>query len=125
VAVTDSGPGIPSDHAHRVFEPFFSTKASGTGLGLALVQQIVAEHGGQISIQSPDPSHGQTSAGTTFVLAFPALSTGTAVDRPSAHAAEAGAPGSRGEEPPPEGGQAATPALPAPLALAAARPPKR
>jgi two-component system, NtrC family, sensor kinase len=76
VAVSDSGPGIPSEHAHRIFEPFFSTKASGTGLGLALVQQIVAEHGGQIAIRSPGEGSGEAPpGGTTFILEFPSIST--------------------------------------------------
>jgi signal transduction histidine kinase len=74
VAITDSGAGIAEADRARIFEPFFSTKASGTGLGLALVQQIVAEHGGQISVASPaedDDSDG--GPGTTFLLDFPAL----------------------------------------------------
>jgi signal transduction histidine kinase len=93
VAVTDSGPGIPAEHAQRIFEPFFSTKASGTGLGLALVQQIVAEHGGQISIHSPALSAADDGppGGTTFVLEFPGLPPA----RPEAPPADAttGAPG--------------------------------
>jgi two-component system sensor histidine kinase PilS (NtrC family) len=66
IAVSDTGEGIaPADIGH-VFEPFFSTKAGGSGLGLALVHRIVHEHGGDIEVQSA------TGLGTTFVLALPA-----------------------------------------------------
>jgi signal transduction histidine kinase len=57
--VTDDGPGIASDLAPKLFEPFFSTKHGGTGLGLALTHQIVREHGGDILIDS-EPGHGAT-----------------------------------------------------------------
>jgi signal transduction histidine kinase len=63
--VSDSGAGIDKAHVGKIFDPFFSTKAQGTGLGLALVQQIVVDHGGQIEVES---APGQ---GTTFTLSFP------------------------------------------------------
>ena len=65
IRVSDTGGGIPTEHEGRIFEPFFSTKAEGTGLGLALVHQIVTEHGGRITVQRGNPR------GTTFELAFP------------------------------------------------------
>jgi signal transduction histidine kinase len=64
--VRDHGPGIEKTNLERIFDPFFSTKERGTGLGLALVQQIVVDHGGQIDVAT---APGQ---GTTFSLAFPA-----------------------------------------------------
>ena len=65
LAITDNGQGIPQDRLGKIFIPFFTTKAQGTGLGLALVHRIVTEHGGTIAVSSGD-------WGTTFTLAFPA-----------------------------------------------------
>jgi two-component system, NtrC family, sensor kinase len=65
VIVTDSGPGIATDVLPRIFEPFFSTKEGGTGLGLALTQQIIHEHGGRIAVDSGP------GRGTTFVVRLP------------------------------------------------------
>jgi len=65
VCIADSGPGIGEADLGKIFDPFFSTKAQGTGLGLALVQQIVVDHGGQIEVQSAP------GRGTTFTLVFP------------------------------------------------------
>jgi two-component system sensor histidine kinase HydH len=48
VAVDDSGPGIDAAARHRVFEPFFSTKANGSGLGLPIVHAIITQHGGAV-----------------------------------------------------------------------------
>jgi signal transduction histidine kinase len=52
IEVADTGPGIPEDRLDAVFEPFYSTKPHGTGLGLALVRRIVGEHGGRIEVES-------------------------------------------------------------------------
>lgn len=75
VAITDTGPGISAAHIQEIFEPFFSTKTSGTGLGLALVQQIVGEHGGEITVKSPaePPLPGAGGPGTTFTIDLPAI----------------------------------------------------
>jgi len=65
ISVADTGEGIaPADLLH-VFEPFFSTKPEGSGLGLALVHRIVHDHGGDIGV------HSQAGAGTTFLLTLP------------------------------------------------------
>jgi signal transduction histidine kinase len=50
--VEDTGPGIPTEIQHRVLEPFFSTKPAGTGLGLPLTAQIVADHGGTLEVSA-------------------------------------------------------------------------
>jgi signal transduction histidine kinase len=67
MSIADTGAGIPPEHLGKIFDPFFSTKEKGTGLGLALVQQILAEHGGRIEVHSP------RGAGTVFTLTLPAL----------------------------------------------------
>jgi len=53
IKVMDSGDGIPEDHLDDIFEPLFTTKQQGTGLGLASVKAIVDAHGGKISVTSP------------------------------------------------------------------------
>jgi two-component system sensor histidine kinase PilS (NtrC family) len=53
LGVADDGPGIPSAELARIFTPFFTTKPSGTGLGLAVVHRIVDAHGGSILVESP------------------------------------------------------------------------
>lgn len=62
IEVEDSGVGIPPAVIDRVFNPFFSTKESGTGLGLALTHKIVEDHGGSIDVRSTP------GTGTTFRL---------------------------------------------------------
>ena len=52
VTVSDNGPGFPEHMRDRVFHPFFTTKAQGTGLGLALVQKIVVTHNGRVTAGS-------------------------------------------------------------------------
>jgi len=80
--VSDSGPGIGGADISKIFDPFFSTKARGTGLGLALVHQIVVDHGGRIEVASPPGS------GATFTLTFPAaISSGNLEGAPRSLAA--------------------------------------
>jgi two-component system, NtrC family, sensor histidine kinase AtoS len=55
VSVLDNGPGVPADARERIFNPFFTTKKTGTGLGLALVQKIIVTHNGRVrATNSPD-----------------------------------------------------------------------
>ena len=54
VRFNDSGGGISAQNLSRVFEPYFTTKASGTGLGLLIVRRIVREHGGELGIESSE-----------------------------------------------------------------------
>jgi signal transduction histidine kinase len=65
IEVRDSGVGIPSTDADRVFNPFFTTKAGGTGLGLALTHKIIEDHGGSIDFRSP------SAGGTVFRIVLP------------------------------------------------------
>ena len=65
IAVSDNGSGISSEVASKVFVPFFSTKAGGTGIGLTLVRQIVLAHGGKVELNIGAPE------GTTVVLHLP------------------------------------------------------
>jgi signal transduction histidine kinase len=65
VKVADTGPGLPGEVRARLFEPFFSTKARGTGIGLSLSRQIVEAHGGTIGLDE------SAQSGTTFVMRFP------------------------------------------------------
>ncbi len=52
ISVSDTGPGIAPEHLGHIFEPFYTTKPSGTGLGLALCRSFVQQHGGSISVES-------------------------------------------------------------------------
>jgi two-component system sensor histidine kinase AtoS len=65
VEVQDSGPGISADDADRVFNPFFTTKVRGTGLGLALTHKIVEDHGGTIDFRNA------RVGGTVFRIVLP------------------------------------------------------
>src|SRR5437867_2020526 len=64
--VRDDGPGIPADQLENIFHPFYTTKETGTGLGLALVHQTVLEHGGEISVESAP------GRGSAFRVTLPA-----------------------------------------------------
>lgn len=65
IGVHDTGPGIPPEHQQEVFRPFFSTKHTGTGLGLPISRDIVTRHGGTLRLEA------SPTGGTTFVVALP------------------------------------------------------
>jgi signal transduction histidine kinase len=65
IRVRDNGPGVPPDVANKLFRPFFTTKARGTGLGLSLSKKFVERHAGTIELVSAAPS------GAEFVVNLP------------------------------------------------------
>lgn len=65
LVLADTGVGIPAQHRDRIFDPFFTLKARGHGLGLALVHKIITAHRGQVTVRSTEGS------GTTFCLTIP------------------------------------------------------
>ena len=82
VVVADTGVGIPADALARVFEPYFTTKKHGTGLGLALVRQTIHDHGGTVTVAS------EPGRGTAFTVTLP-LAAAHALPGPSAGGAGA------------------------------------
>ena len=69
VAVSDTGPGISADNIEMVFQPFFSTKTQGMGMGLSIARTIIEGHGGQIWAESKTPN------GAVFHVRLPLLGT--------------------------------------------------
>jgi two-component system sensor histidine kinase HydH len=67
ISVKDSGSGISQEHLLRIFEPFWTSKAQGTGLGLALCKKVAEEHGGILTVQST------VGVGTEFIVTLPAV----------------------------------------------------
>ncbi|MFW6060615.1 MAG: two-component system sensor histidine kinase NtrB [Phycisphaeraceae bacterium] len=65
IHVIDTGPGIPAEVQQKVFQPYFSTKKGGSGLGLATARRIAEEHGGRLAI------HAAPGRGTEFTLCLP------------------------------------------------------
>lgn len=65
LSFTDTGPGISQETLTHLFEPFFSTKANGAGIGLALCKDLIAEHGGQMTAKS------EAGKGATFIVKLP------------------------------------------------------
>ena len=65
ISVSDNGPGIPDSVAERLFRPFFTTKAHGTGLGLALVQKVIVFHNGRVTVVNGD------EGGARFIVTLP------------------------------------------------------
>jgi signal transduction histidine kinase len=70
LSIADTGPGIPPEDLERVFDPFYSTRDDGTGLGLTIVHRIIDQHGGRVDVES------ERGVGTTFTVALPAAAAG-------------------------------------------------
>ncbi|HVO76992.1 MAG TPA: ATP-binding protein, partial [Candidatus Bathyarchaeia archaeon] len=77
ISVKDDGPGIPAEDLPNIFEPYFTKRPGGTGLGLALVRRVIEEHGGKIRASNTPGS------GARFEITLPAegRSDGTSIDR--------------------------------------------
>ncbi len=69
ISIKDAGVGISGKALKQVFDPFFSTKVSGSGLGLPVTKRIIADHGGHIDVESEE------GVGTTFTFTFPLRTT--------------------------------------------------
>lgn len=85
IAIQDSGAGIPPENLGKIFDPYFSTKEQGSGLGLATSHSIIKKHGGYITVES---SPGQ---GTTFYIYLPATARSNELEQAG------GRPASRGK----------------------------
>ena len=70
ITIEDSGPGVESENIERIFEPFYTTKSGGTGMGLSICRSIVQEHGGRLFAT---PGH---SCGLAMQISLP----GSAID---------------------------------------------
>ena len=67
--ISDTGIGIPKEQIQKIFEPYFTTKDNGSGLGLTLVYKVIKEHGGEIHV------HSKENLGTTFTILLPVPQT--------------------------------------------------
>jgi two-component system, NtrC family, nitrogen regulation sensor histidine kinase NtrY len=65
IEIVDTGSGLTTEECERLFTPYYTTKQHGTGLGLAVVQSVISDHGGTISVES------ETGVGTTFRIELP------------------------------------------------------
>jgi|GEM_PF-2482194 len=75
IRIRDDGPGIPQAVRHRIFEPYFSTRPAGTGLGLPSALHAVTQHGGTLQLQNVDP-------GTQVTITLPVLGSGADIAEP-------------------------------------------
>ena len=79
ISISDNGPGIPAEALTKIFMPFYTTKANGTGLGLAVVQKIIVQHGGSIEARN------QPLGGAEFIVWLPFVREGVrAIDSAAA-----------------------------------------
>lgn len=69
ISVRDSGPGVDAGVSEQIFDPFFTRRSGGTGLGLALVQRAADAHGGAVYVEDPVPGE---DWGATFIFYLPA-----------------------------------------------------
>ena len=92
ITVKDCGTGIPPEHIRKIFDPYFTTKKSGSGLGLATAYSIIKSHDGRIDVDS------DTSRGTTFILYLPASPEEADSDKKEDRAPKSD-PGSQGAAP--------------------------
>ncbi len=65
IEIADSGPGIPEKEKNRIFEPYYTTKSNGTGMGLAIAKKIIEDHHGSIEV------HGKSGLGAVFRFSLP------------------------------------------------------
>jgi len=65
IVIQDTGIGVSKENLSRLFEPFFSTKSAGLGLGLAMTKRVVEEHGGKVDFQSLE------GKGSTITISLP------------------------------------------------------
>jgi CheY-like chemotaxis protein/anti-sigma regulatory factor (Ser/Thr protein kinase) len=87
ITVRDHGQGIPPEHLAKIFDPYFTTKQSGSGLGLAVVHSIIANHAGHIAVES------KPGKGTLFSIYLPSAGKSPLVEK----SAEATPPPSKGQ----------------------------
>jgi PAS domain S-box-containing protein len=66
ISIRDHGTGIPEEHLQRIFDPYFTTKQKGSGLGLSIVHSVIRNHSGNITVES------RLGVGTTFIIYLPA-----------------------------------------------------
>ncbi len=74
IVVSDTGPGVPQEDRDKLFQPHFSTKVTGMGLGLPIVSEIAGEHGGTVSVEDNDPR------GSRFTIELPVARTPATVE---------------------------------------------
>ncbi|MHB8843941.1 MAG: PAS domain S-box protein [Nitrospirota bacterium] len=77
IAIADQGSGIPAEHLPKIFDPYYTTKPSGSGLGLAVCYSIVKNHGGHIAVESPP------GKGATFTVYLPACDKKDVPEQPA------------------------------------------
>jgi PAS domain S-box-containing protein len=71
VRISDDGPGVPAEGVERIFDPFYTTRANGMGLGLAIVQRIVSAHGGWVAVGAAHLGGAEFTVGVPTAVAVP------------------------------------------------------